>query len=131
MFSIEMLGWDLHDFGHESGRRGSEWAETLGKWSWKVREGYGIPPGALGQHKKIKNGQKSENRKMHTYIYIYIPINRSGGLYVTHMQDPAIEGRPVQNEPMMPRAWPVWQHPHAAQTCLARTLEFHALQQEA
>ena len=36
------------DIWDEWGRGGSEWAETLGKWSWKVQEGYGTPPGALG-----------------------------------------------------------------------------------
>ena len=34
--------------GDEWGRRATEWPETLGKWSWKVQEGYGTPPGALG-----------------------------------------------------------------------------------
>ena len=43
----------------EMGRHGSVWAETLGKWSYEVPEGFGIPPGPPGRHKKFKNDRES------------------------------------------------------------------------
>ena len=69
------------DIWDEWGRGGSEWAETLGKWSWKVQEGYGIPPGALGQHKKFKNDENTpKSKNAYIYIYIYIYNSRSTAL---------------------------------------------------
>ncbi len=48
--------FDGDDFGHEWDRHGSEWADTLGKWSHGLQEGFEMPPVLLGCHIKFKNG---------------------------------------------------------------------------
>ena len=50
---------DFDKIWPEMGRYGSVRAETLGKWSWELQEGFGIPPGPPGCHKKYKNGRQS------------------------------------------------------------------------
>ena len=49
-------------FGHEWGRRGSEWADTLGKLRHGVQEGFEMVPGPLGGHTKCKNYTLFANR---------------------------------------------------------------------
>ena len=63
-------GWDLGvartyknlksgNIWDEWGRHASEWAETLGKWSHGLQEGFEMAPGLVGGHIKFKNGWQS------------------------------------------------------------------------
>ena len=63
----------ISSFGHECGRHGSPRAHIEGQRSHGVREGFEIPPGLPGYHKKNKNGRQSPKIQKHRGLP-YIPI---------------------------------------------------------
>ena len=62
-------------FGHEWGRRGSEWAHTRSQRSHGLQEGFWIPPGPPGHHIMSKNDKKIKNLKKSKFSDFPVYLN--------------------------------------------------------
>ena len=73
----------------EWGRHGSPRADTLGKRSHGLKEGFEMPPGHPGGHILIKNGPTDpniQNYRIFPYFCIYkLPINRKAAFMLMHI----------------------------------------------
>ena len=82
-------GWrtlTIYSFGDEMGRRGSKWADTLGKRRHEPQHHFKMPPGPPGYYKKIikihKTLKMTENRNCNIFPYMYTPDIPHRGRYV-------------------------------------------------